>query len=189
MLKALSETHDVRVLDIADCTYRRMRSFQIVAFPGGVGEADAWSQIFHKAVDNVRRYVANGGAYLGICMGAYWATAPYFDLLKGVTAGQYIKAPETDIRRSYATTAKILWEGKPETMFFWDGPTFTGSDFETVATYANGWPMAIRQGRIGLIGCHPESEASWYGRPYLRKHWHSGRHHALLRDFALTLHG
>lgn len=187
MLKALSETYDVRLLDISDCTYRRMRTMQMVAFPGGVGDADAWSQIFGKRADDVRRYVANGGAYLGICMGAYWAGPKYFDLLPRFHVEQYIGKAE--IRRSYRTVAKVTWNGQPETMFFWDGPTFSGEIGEVVATYANGAPMAIRQGRIGLIGCHPEAEESWYLPRYLSKFWHGGRHHALLRKFALSLHG
>ena len=187
MLKALSETYDVRVMDIADCTYRKMRSAQIVAFPGGVGEADAWSQIFQDAVADVRLYVQKGGGYLGVCMGAYWAGPGYFDLVPGLQVDQYIGKAE--IRRSYRTVAKVTWNGQPETMFFWDGPTFSGSDFETVATYANGASMAIRQGRVGLIGCHPESEESWYSKKYLTRYWHGGRHHALLRDFVRSLHG
>ena len=187
MIRALSKSFRVELLGPKECTYRRMKSMQIVAFPGGVGEADDWSQIFHNAVADVRLFVQKGGVYLGVCMGAYWAGPKYFDLLSGVTVDQYIGKGE--IRRSYRTVAKVLWNGQPETMFFWDGPTFTGSDFETVATYANGLPMAIRQGRVGLIGCHPESEESWYAPKYLQKHWHGGRHHALLRDFALSLHG
>lgn len=186
MLKALSETHDVYPMCIQDITYRRLRTMQIVAFPGGIGDSDEWSRIFAKRANDVRRYVAAGGAYLGICMGAYWAGPKYFDLLPRFHVDQYIGKAE--IRRSYRTVAKVTWNGQPETMFFWDGPVFTGSDFETVATYANGAPMAIRQGKVGLIGCHPESEESWYNKKYLTRYWHGGRHHALLREFASTLH-
>ena len=55
--------------------------------------------------------------------------------------------------------------------------------FNTIAKYSNGDPMAIIQDRIGLIGCHPESEESWYDKPYLKDHWHRGKHHNLLLDF------
>ena len=185
ILKALTPDYDVDLLDIADCTYARMRSLQIVAFPGGVGEADDWSQIFQDAAKDVRLFVQKGGAYLGICMGAYWAGPGYFDLLRNVKVDQYVRKAE--IKRSYQTVARVTWNGQPETMFFWDGPQFTGSDFETVATYANGAPMAIQQGRVGLIGCHPEAEESWFARKYLRRHWHGGRHWELLRAFVHTL--
>ena len=49
-------------------------------------------------------------------------------------------------------------------MFFYDGCVFDGDQdrFHTVARYSNGDPMAIIQGNVGIIGCHPESEEFWY---------------------------
>ena len=73
-------------------------------------------------------------------------------------------------------------------MFFWDGPVFRGPG-EVVARYANGEAMAVRAGRVCLIGCHPESQENWYGRKYLRAHWHRGTHWELLREFASSLIG
>jgi hypothetical protein len=60
--------------------------------------------------------------------------------------------------------------------------------FKTVATYANGDAMAVIQKRIGLIGCHPESEEFWYQQPsWMRSYYHGGRHHSLLLNFANQL--
>jgi hypothetical protein len=72
-------------------------------------------------------------------------------------------------------------------MYFYDGCAFTGTGYDTVATYANGDAMAIVQDRVGLIGCHPESMPSWYDRPYLKPHWHEFRHHRLLLNFVNNL--
>ena len=72
-------------------------------------------------------------------------------------------------------------------MFFWDGPVFSGEVGQVVATYENGDPMAIIRGRVGLIGCHPESQADWYGKKYLRGRFHGGMHGQLLRQFVQTL--
>jgi hypothetical protein len=48
--------------------------------------------------------------------------------------------------------------------------------------------MAIMQGNIGLIGCHPESEKFWYdGWSWMKPHWHDRRHHRLLLDFVNQL--
>ena len=188
MLKVLAEELKVALLGPEECTYRRMKKMQIVAFPGGVGEADAWSQIFHKAVDDVRLYVQKGGGYLGVCMGAYWAGPEYCNLIQGVQVERYIGRGE--IRRSYPTTARVDWRGTLENMFFWDGPAFQikeGAGVEVVARYQSGDPMALRQGRIGLIGCHPESQQDWYTRKYMRARWHGGRHGTLLREFVHTL--
>jgi len=134
-------------------------------------------------------YVEAGGKYIGICMGAYWAGPWYFDLLEGIDVVQYIKRPYAEIKRSYATVANVVWDDESENVFFYDGCTFIGKNeaFETVAWYANGDPMAIVQGNIGLIGCHPESQRHWYDRKYLRKHWHEKKHHALLKKFVDSL--
>jgi hypothetical protein len=66
-------------------------------------------------------------------------------------------------------------------MYFWDGPVFDKAE-EVIATYANGMPMAIREGNAVLIGCHPESQLDWFSQPYLRSSWHYGSHHRLLLD-------
>ena len=187
MWKVLAADFKVELLGPEECTYRRMRSLQIVAFPGGVGEADEWSKIFHNAVADVRLYVQKGGGYLGVCMGAYWAGNEYFGLVPGTRIEQYIRAEGAEIRRSYPTTAAVTWDGTLEQMFFWDGPAFAGEVGDPVARYANGAVMAMRRGNVGLIGCHPESQQDWYGRKYMRGRWHGGRHGTLLREFVHTL--
>lgn len=182
MLKALSETFNVKVLGVEDCTYRRMKSMQIVAFPGGVGEAADWSKILSDRAEEVRLYVQKGGAYLGVCMGAYWSGPGYFDLVPGLEIQQYITSPKAEIRRSYMTTARINWMGQDEDMFFWDGPVMNEIG-DVVARYKNGGVMATRIGKVGLIGCHPESQQSWYEKKYMRAKWHRERHWGLLQNF------
>ena len=160
----------------------------MLAFPGGMGDADKYYEFFlRKTAGRIANFVESGGKYLGICMGAYWAGKHYFDILNGTDAVQYIKRPTADIRRSYGTVAPITWEETGYNMYFYDGCTFTGNDFDTVARYANGDPMAIIKGKIGLIGCHPESLSYWYNYPYLKEHWHQQQHHQLLLDFVNRL--
>ena len=122
-------------------------------------------------------------------MGAYWAGKHYFNILNGVDAVQYLKQPDTDTRRPHAKNIKIEWLGKPMNMFWYDGCAFTGSGYyDTVAKYANDDPMAIMQGRIGLIGCHPESEQFWYDSySWMRGKYHNGQHHKLLLEFVNEL--
>ena len=57
------------------------------------------------------------------------------------------------------------------------GPTFVNGQFETVATYANGGPMATVQGSIGLDGCHLESQVNWHTKKYMQPQWHANTHH------------
>jgi hypothetical protein len=72
-------------------------------------------------------------------------------------------------------------------MFFYDGCALFGGEYETVATYSNGDAMAIRKGKTGLIGCHPEAEKDWYELySWMKKEW-QGDQHKLLLDFAKSL--
>ena len=139
----------------------------------------------------IHEFIERGGRYLGICMGAYWAGSNYFDILKDVDAVQYLTRPNTDTRRPHAKNISITWQGTPMNMFWYDGCALVGdsSKFKTIATYANGDPMAIIQDRIGLIGCHPESEPNWYSEYYswMKPHYHNGHHHKLLLDFVEDL--
>jgi len=189
MTLALSPHFDVKLFDKTQVNESTLAGVDIVAFPGGIGDSDSYDKFFRRRAENtIADYVANGGHYLGICMGAYWAGSRYFDILDGVDAVQYITRPGADIRRSYGTTAPVLWNNCAEDMYFYDGCALVGDEtkFTTVARYANGDPMAIFQGRIGIIGCHPESQEYWYQKPwqYINSKWHNQRHWNLLLEFA-----
>ena len=158
-----------------------------VAFPGGMGDADTYDWMLKENALRIRTFINRGGRYLGICMGAYWADRNYFNILDNVRAVQYIKRPHTDTRRPHAKACSITWNSQADRMYFYDGCALVGTGFETVARYANGDAMAIIQNRVGLIGCHPESQQFWYDKNYLKPHWHQGRHNQLLQDFVHDL--
>ena len=163
-------------------------SVDIVAVPGGFGDASSFDRLFKANQRGVEQFVRNGGKYLGICMGAYWAGSYYLDILENVDAVQYITQPNTDTRRPHAKDISIRWQGHPDRMFFYDGCALIGdtSKFDTIATYANGDAMAVIQDNIGLIGCHPEAEQFWYDS----YSWMRGKHvskHDLLLDFVNQL--
>jgi hypothetical protein len=162
----------------------------IVAIPGGFGDSSSYENLFTHNGPRVAEFVKRGGRYLGICMGAYWAGSHYLNILKNVDAVQYLKRPGTDTRRPHAKNINITWNGVPETMYWYDGCALVGdkNKFKTHATYANGDAMAIYQNRIGLIGCHPESQQFWYDSySWLRGKYHGGHHHKLLLDFTNQL--
>ena len=175
-------------MSVEDIKNEKFKSYDCIAFPGGIGDYSTYDNFFRrKSEDAVANFVAKGGAYLGICMGAYWAGSRWFDILDSVDTTQYITQPGADIKRSYGTVAPVYWNNQKELMFFYDGCAFVGDEtkFKTIARYANSNPMAIIQNRIGLIGCHPESMDFWYDKPYayIKSYWHEGRHHKLLLDF------
>ena len=163
-------------------------TIDLVAFPGGYGEADLFNRLVRPNAQIITNYMNNGGRFLGICMGAYWADKKYFNFLKDVRAVQYITRPRSEIRRSYSTIANVKWSREYHSMYFYDGTAFIGEGkYKRVATYANGDAMALIQGRVGVIGCHPESMKHWYKKPYMREYWHDGEHHALLHGFVERL--
>jgi hypothetical protein len=198
MIKALSPDYRFKIFTKQEVEDTFFDDVDIVAFPGGAGNSDAYDYLLTKNKDAIYKFLAQGGKYLGICMGAYWAGHHYFNILNNIEVVQYIQRPSSGIRRYYDKAIDIQWNytsmfGDTETqkhrMFFHDGCTFLGnpSTFQTVATYSNGDPMAIIQKNIGIIGCHPESEQSWYHREYMKPHWHQGEQHELLRNFVSRL--
>jgi glutamine amidotransferase-like uncharacterized protein len=56
----------------------------IVAVPGGIGDSDAFEYLMRINGQRIRNFVASGGRYLGVCMGAYWADTDYLGLLDNV---------------------------------------------------------------------------------------------------------
>ena len=196
VMRALEPHYKVKWFTVRDNLNEVLNEADGLCFPGGIGDSDSYFDFFTRTRANaIANFVLRGGRYIGVCMGAYWAGSRYFDLLDRVDAVQYIKRPTAEIKRSYGTVAQVKWNRlqptqTTELMFFYDGCTFIGDgDYKTVATYLNNEPMAIIQGNVGLIGCHPESEEFWYEEPYkyLSGYYHDGRHHNLLLDFVNRL--
>ena len=188
IIQALGNNYSFKLFSKNEVEDGFFDSVDIVAVPGGFGDANSFGRLFKANRNSVKTFVTNGGKYLGICMGAYWAGSYYLDLLDNVDAVQYITQPSTDTRRPHAKDINIEWQGHPNRMFFYDGCALIGdpSKFTTVATYTNGNPMAIIQNNIGLIGCHPEAEDFWYNS-YT---WMKGKYvskHDLLLDFVNQL--
>jgi hypothetical protein len=160
-----------------------------VCFPGGLGDAQSFEYLTREHQKQIKDFVNHGGAYLGICMGAYWAGSEYLDILDDLDCVQYITRPGTDTRRPHAKALTVTWMNQSEKMFFYDGCAIIGEgSCTTVSTYSNGDAMAVIQNNIGLIGCHPESEPHWYQNySWMKPHWHLGKHHKLLLDFVNRL--
>ena len=188
IMKAL-EGHRFQLFSRKTISAVNFNEIDLVAFPGGQGEADLYDRLMKPHSHLITNYMNNGGRFLGICMGAYWADSNYFNLLKDVRVVQYITQPKSEISRSYPTIANVRWGRKSHNMYFYDGCAFVGDRFKKIATYKNGDPMAIIQNRVGLIGCHPESQKNWYKKPYMKEHWHEGAHNRLLREFVDKLLG
>jgi glutamine amidotransferase-like uncharacterized protein len=190
IIHALEQDYRVKIFGKNPIEDNFFKDVDLIAVPGGFGDASSYDQAFKHNAEALREFISSGGAYLGICMGAYWAGSNYLNILNSVDAVQYIKQPNTDTRRPHAKDLLVTWNNANTRMFFYDGCALVGnlatSNTRTVARYSNGDAMAIQQGRIGLIGCHPEAEPFWYDSySYLRGRYTNN--HALLREFVLGL--
>ena len=191
IIQALSSHYRFKIFTRHEVERDFFDDVDCVAIPGGIGDASSFAYLLRDNGARIQDFIDKGGAYLGICMGAYWAGSNYFNILQDVDAEQYMCRPGTDTRRPHAKNINITWNNAPMNMFWYDGCALVGdeSKFTTVARYAgNNDPMAIIQGRTGLIGCHPESTPHWYSSySWMRGQYHHGQHHGLLLEFVNKL--
>ena len=147
---------------------KTLASAALYAQPGG-GELGPAYRRMRQHRSAIRDYVAGGGHYLGFCLGGYLAGAtPGFGLLPGDT-DQYVGSKGATVRTMDDTLVEVLWRGRPRRMFFQDGPIFLlDSDAGTtvLARYRNSQIAAVvapfGQGRVGVVGPHPEATDDWY---------------------------
>jgi glutamine amidotransferase-like uncharacterized protein len=156
-----------------------------------MGDADQFDDYLLNHKKMVQEYVANGGKYLGICQGSYFAGRHYFDLLKGFDSVQYIKRKNATTRRSGPAIVSISWKGQdPQPVYFHDGAAFACTEPDAKANimgvYSNGDCAALiqqcGQGSVGVVGPHPEAQKWWF---YTQKRIAAGwknhmQHHMLL---------
>lgn len=139
--------------------------------PGQNGDdADAAFREMAPYVDMVREYVQNGGRYLGVCMGGYFAGKTMFDLIPNGTTGQYIATSGASVRSLSDQLVQVDFRGSTRQMFFQDGnymefdPSTPGS--EVIATFTNGKIAAgmvpFGKGKVATAGPHPEARQNWF---------------------------
>lgn len=139
----------------------------LYAQPGGETLRDAWRHLRrHRRL--LRGWVADGGCYVGFCLGAYLAgRGPGLKLLPGDT-DQYVTSPHTTVDDpDLDTLVEVHWRGDRRTLFFQDGARFTGTEgTDVLARYPGGEAAALVAaygvGRVGVVGPHPEATADWF---------------------------
>ncbi|HEX5598395.1 MAG TPA: BPL-N domain-containing protein [Micromonosporaceae bacterium] len=140
----------------------------VYAQPGGGDVRPAWRRLRDHA-DDIRKFVHDGGHYLGFCLGGYLAGPDRgFGLLPAEVVS-YINTPEASVDDTDDTIIPVRWRGKERNMYFQDGPVFrldSGAPATVLATYDTGEPAAViasyGSGRVGVVGPHPEADRSWY---------------------------
>lgn len=175
---------DVAELKGEDVRGGRLDEFRVVIFPGGSGSGEARA-LQDAGRDNVRTFVERGGGYLGICAGAYLASADYDWSLHILDARvldrQHWARGSGDVEVAFTQAgAKALGPAADRaTILYWQGPLLAPAgkdaipDYETLGTYVteiakNGAPQGVMpgttaiargtfgKGRVFCFSPHPE---------------------------------
>lgn len=189
ILRALATDNTFKLFSKDEVESTFFDDIDLICVPGGIGDSDRFDTLMRYNKKHIINFVARGGKYLGICMGAYWAGQYYFNILNDIDCVQYIKRPNTDTRRPHAKAMPINWQGLICKMFFYDGCSIVGDlkNSKIIATYPNGDAMAVIQNNIGIIGCHPESDRYWYDNYSWMKKETQTNYDTLLKDFVNKL--
>lgn len=142
---------------------------------GGQDVPGAAASIGRNSIKAVRQYVANGGRYLGLCMGAYLAGEQGFRLVAGDIDSE-VDRPGSTLHGIADTVTPVVWRGKKRWIYYQDGAMLpavpAGSGGVVLATYPNNDIAAATyrygKGRVGLAGPHPEADESWYRQNRLK---------------------
>lgn len=188
LVNVLVHDNKIVILNHKTLTLEKLKDIDVLVFPGGMGDSDNFDKMLSDKKTIVRDYVYNGGKYVGICMGAYFAGSHYFNILGDTQVIQYNKRHKSKVKTEYATVVDVYWLTQKEKMYFYDGPAFVGDELnhDVLACYTNGDAAVIikkyGEGVVLGIGPHLESQEDWYEEKNLKKYWHKGKHHDILRN-------
>lgn len=183
-----SGVYDVKMIGPSSFPYLDFNKYNIerakcIVFPGGEGDADQFDNSLTHYKDIIKNYVYNGGKYLGICQGSYFASKHFFNLLDGYVAEQHIKRKRSSTKRRGPAIVSIEWNGiynGTYPIYFHDGAAFIQTketaEADILATYENGEAAALIQdhgkGTVAVIGPHPEAMKWWfYSQPKVKEGW------------------
>ncbi|MET0262061.1 MAG: BPL-N domain-containing protein [Rariglobus sp.] len=162
-----------------------LSQFDIVAFSGGSGSGQARA-IGEAGRANVKKFVENGGGYLGICAGAYLATSGYdwsLGILNAKTVSPKWQRGRTFVDLEVSKDGEAIIGATPEPTFkcrYNNGPIIASMGrtdipaYTTVAWFRseiseNGSPEGVMinspaaayatygKGRVFVISPHPEN--------------------------------
>lgn len=133
--------------------------------PGGGDDIPAAAAEFPAPfVEALQEWVRGGGRYLGVCMGAYLAGNDGFGLIPRQIDGE-VGAPGFPVVDSADHLVAVTWDGTRRWTYFQEGARLPERGAVVHARYETGDIAAARyvlgQGRIGLIGPHPEADGTW----------------------------
>lgn len=189
--RALSKVHGfvttrVKAADIRD---GMLQKFDVVIHPGGSGSGQG-KALAEAGRTKERDFIKAGGGFVGICAGAYLASADYEWSLHVLDAKVLDRAHWArgygDVELGLAKTGQTLFDVKAEKLpvYYHQGPLLAPAgkadipDYEEVATFAteiakNGAPEGVMrgstalargtfgEGRVFCVSPHPEKNTDY----------------------------
>lgn len=147
-----------------------LKVFDIYVQPGGGQDiSGAMEDLGSDGTSAIRAFVGEGGKFLGLCMGAYLASASNLGLIADDLDSE-VGRPGFPVTTIDDTSVAVVWDGEDDHVFFQDGPYFIAhageAGYEQIALYQNGDIAAARyafgKGVVVLSGPHPEAEKEWF---------------------------
>lgn len=138
----------------------------LYAQPGGGDDIRAAAQSFPADfIRGVSGFVATGGSYLGICMGAYLAGSEGFGFFSESVEGE-VGVPDFPVEDGTDDVVAVTWGDTLRWTYFQEGARLPAAGAEVYARYETGDLAAacyrFGDGSVGLIGPHPEADATWF---------------------------
>ena len=149
---------------------RALSEASIFAVPGGDEERDVMHALMPGEADNIRNFVRTGGHYLGVCLGAYLAVPNLIDASFEPGLALFEGTVKNHSPTKEARMELISWQSVRRYMYFQDGPEFHLDHPEQADIWARypdkdqniaAFQIAYGNGRVGLIGPHPEATQEW----------------------------
>lgn len=154
-----------QTLNAEDFRSRDLSSFDIIICPGGSGSKQG-RQLAESGRNRIRKFVSNGGSFIGICAGAYLASADYdwsLNLLdaKVVDRKHWARGTGTVRLRVSKDGQQLFGSSDQIEIYYGQGPLLAPAgrddipDFETLATYEseinrNGAPAGVMLGKTAI---------------------------------------
>jgi glutamine amidotransferase-like uncharacterized protein len=165
----------VRFINATTWSEEKFQDAALWIHPGGKSATAAATMTADQKL-RLRKFVADGGGYVGFCAGAFIASAGIRkakgDVLKLVETFQLVPLVATlyPEKRAEALIFPIHWMGSDRYLYWEGGPYFeiekdTPSAVEIIARYPSGEPVTVRnhygKGRVYVTGLHPEAPEAW----------------------------
>jgi putative intracellular protease/amidase len=202
LLKTFSELQ-VTKLDGSEIRGGKLANFNVVLVPGGSGSKEA-AALEESGRQEIRSFVERGGGYLGICAGAYLASADYDWSLHILDAKVLDRAHwargsgDVEVSLTPAGQKLLAAASDSQTILYWQGPLLAPAgkaeipDYETLGTFAteiakNGAPKGVMpgttaiargtfgSGRVFCFSPHPERTPAVQSQVLKAIQWTAGR--------------